>query len=82
MWIEQICGKDVAETQFKSYEIGFNEVEDKEPIFCECGEHKAKWILTDEFMKDWHMNLCDDCLLEMREEYKREGTKYNVSLIK
>lgn len=82
MWIEQICGKDVAETQFKSYEIGFNEVEDEEAIFCECGEHKAKWILTDEFMKGWHMNLCDDCLLKMREEYKREGTKYNVSLIK
>ena len=51
-------------------------------IMCECGEHKAKWILTDEFMKGWHMNLCDDCLLEMREEYKREGTKYNVNLIK
>lgn len=51
-------------------------------IICECGEHKAKWILADEFMKGWHMNLCDDCLLEMREEYKREGTKYNVSLIK
>lgn len=51
-------------------------------IMCECGEHKAKWRLTDEFMKGWHMNLCDDCLLEMREEYKREGTKYNVSLIK
>lgn len=51
-------------------------------IICECGEHKAKWTLTDEFMKGWHMNLCDDCLLEMREEYKREGTKYNVSLIK
>lgn len=51
-------------------------------IICECGEHKAKWTLTDEFMKGWHMNLCDDCLLEIREEYKREGTKYNVSLIK
>lgn len=51
-------------------------------IICECGEHKAKWTLTDEFMKGWHMNLCDNCLLEMREEYKREGTKYNVSLIK
>lgn len=51
-------------------------------IICECGEHKAKWTLTDEFMKSWHMNLCDDCLLEIREEYKREGTKYNVSLIK
>lgn len=51
-------------------------------IICECGEHKAKWTLADEFMKGWHMNLCDDCLLEMREEYKREGTKYNVSLIK
>ena len=51
-------------------------------IICECGEHKAKWILTDEFMKEWHMNLCNNCLLEMREEYKREGTKYNVSLIK
>lgn len=50
-------------------------------IMCECGEHKAKWILTDEFMKGWHMNLCDDCLLKMREEYKREGTKYNVSLL-
>lgn len=51
-------------------------------VICECGEHKAKWTLTDEFMKGWHMNLCDDCLLEIREEYKREGTKYNVSLIK
>ncbi|MGL5581681.1 MAG: hypothetical protein ACRDCE_12095 [Cetobacterium sp.] len=47
-------------------------------IICECGE----WIFTDEFMKGWHMDLCDDCLLEIREEYKGEGTKYNVSLLK
>ncbi|MGL5595872.1 MAG: hypothetical protein ACRDDH_18205 [Cetobacterium sp.] len=51
-------------------------------IMCECGEHKAKWILTDDFMKGWHMNLCDDCLFDMREEYKEEGTSYVVSLIK
>lgn len=82
MWIEQIFGKDIAKTQFKSYEIGFNEVEDEEPILCECGEHKAKWTLTDEFMKGWHMNLCDACLKEVEAEYKEEGTKYVVSLLK
>ena len=49
---------------------------------CECGEHKAKWILKDDFMKGWHMNLCDDCLLDMREEYEREGTSYEATLIK
>lgn len=51
-------------------------------IICECGEHKAKWILTDEFMKGWHMNLCDACLKEVEAEYKEEGTKYVVSLLK
>ena len=51
-------------------------------IMCECGEHKAKWILKDDFMKGWHMNLCDDCLLDMREEYEREGTSYEATLIK
>lgn len=51
-------------------------------IMCECGEHKAKWVLTDEFMKGWHMNLCDACLLEIIEEYKREGTSYKATLIK
>ncbi|MGL5580513.1 MAG: hypothetical protein ACRDCE_06060 [Cetobacterium sp.] len=56
--------------------------EDKNDIMCECGEHKAKWILTDNFMNGWHMNLCDDCLLDMRKDYKEEGTSYVVSLIK
>lgn len=56
--------------------------EDKNDIICECGKHKAKWILTDDFMKGWHMNLCDDCLLDMREDYKEEGTSYTVSLLK
>lgn len=56
--------------------------EDNNDIMCECGEHKAKWILTDDFMKGWHMNLCDDCLLDMREDYKEEGTSYTVSLLK
>lgn len=55
---------------------------DDNNIMCECGEHKAKWILTDEFMKGWHMNLCDACLLEIIEEYKREGTSYKATLIK
>lgn len=32
MWIEQICGKDIAEMQFKSYEKGFNGFQDIEPI--------------------------------------------------
>lgn len=56
--------------------------EDNNDIMCECGEHKAKWILTDDFMKGWHMNLCDDCLLDMREDYKKEGTSYKATLIK
>ncbi|WP_047380425.1 hypothetical protein [Cetobacterium sp. ZWU0022] len=51
-------------------------------IMCECEDHKAKWILTDDFMNGWHMNLCDDCLLDMREDYKEEGTSYKVSLLK
>ena len=39
-WFKMWIGKDIAKTQFKSYEIGFNEVEDEEPL-CECGEHKS-----------------------------------------
>lgn len=55
---------------------------DDDEVMCECEERKAKWTLTDEYMKGWHMNLCDDCLLEMREEYKEEGTSSKATLIK
>lgn len=80
MWIEQICGKDVAEMQLKSYEKGFNEFQEVEPILCECGEHKAKFKLVDEFNNK--LNLCPLCLEEQELEYKADGFKYNVSLIK
>lgn len=75
MWIEQICGKDVAEMQFKNYEKGFNEFQEIEPIL-----YKAKFKLIDEFNNK--LNLCPLCLEEQELEYKADGFKYNVSLIK
>lgn len=80
MWIEQICGKDVAEIQFKSYEKGFNEFQEDELILCECGEHEAKFKLIDEFGNK--LNLCPLCLEEQEQEYKEDGFKYIVSLLK
>lgn len=80
MWIEQICGKDIAEMQFKSYEKYFNEVQEDEPILCECEEHEAEFKLIDEFGNK--LNLCPLCLEEQEQEYKEDGFKYKVSLIK
>lgn len=80
MWIEQICGKDVAEIQFKSYEKGFNEFQEDEPILCECEEHEAEFKLIDEFGNK--LNLCSSCLKEQEQEYKEDGFKYIVSLLK
>lgn len=80
MWIEQICGKDIAETQLKSFEIDFNELEEVEATLCECGEHKAEFKLIDEFKNE--LKLCIGCLAEQEEEYKKEGAKYEVSLLK
>ena len=80
MWIEQICGKDIAEMQLKSYKIDFNEFEEEDTTLCECGEHKAEFKLIDDFNNK--MNLCLKCLIEQENEYKEEGTKYNVSLLK
>ena len=51
-------------------------------VICERGEKEAKYIVKDEYMKDWHNNLCDKCFKEEIEEYDKEGTKYVVSLIK
>lgn len=77
-----MLGRELLQAEINLLISDLKPFEEDDDTMCECGEHKAKWTLTDEFMKGWHMNLCDDCLLEMREEYKREGTKYNVSLIK
>ena len=56
--------------------------EEDNDTYCECGEHKAKWTLTDDLMKGWHMNLCDKCLKEVKAEYEGEGTEYVVGLLK
>lgn len=80
MWIENICGKDIAEMQLKSYEIDFNEFEEVEATLCECGEHKAEFELIDEFKNI--LKLCICCLEEQENEYKEEGTEYIVSLLK
>ena len=80
MWIENICGKDVAEIQFKHHEIDFNDFQGVDVIMCECGEHEAEFKLIDGFNNK--MNLCLKCLIQQEQEYKEEGTKYEVSLIK
>ncbi|MGL5718552.1 MAG: hypothetical protein ACRCX2_36445, partial [Paraclostridium sp.] len=71
---------DIAETQLKSFEIDFNELEEEETTLCECGEHKAEFKLIDEFKND--LKLCIGCLEEQENEYKEEGTEYIVSLLK
>lgn len=80
MYQDMICGKDVAEILFRNYELDLSRFTEVETPLCECGEHKAKYKLVDEFNNK--MNLCECCLKEMKDEYKEEGTTYKVSLIK
>lgn len=77
-----MIGRELLEAEANLLLSDLKPFKEDNDIMCECEEHKAKWTLTDEYMKGWHMNLCDDCLLEMIEEYDKEGTKYTVSLIK
>lgn len=81
MWNEQICGKDIAEQQMKILKIEAYlpniELQEENTIMCECGEHKAKFKLIDEFKNK--MNLCSECLNEMEKEYEEEKTSYEIT---
>ena len=77
-----MLGRDLLQVETDLMIRDLKSFKEDNDTMCECGEHKAKWILTDDFMKGWHNNLCDKCFKEEIEEYDKEGTKYTVSLIK
>lgn len=77
-----MIGRELLEAEVNLLLSDLKPFVDDDEVMCECEEHKAKWTLTDEFMKGWHMNLCDECFEEEIKEYDKEGTSYKATLIK
>ncbi|MBC2855452.1 hypothetical protein H3N56_02950 [Cetobacterium sp. 2A] len=78
MQVENICGKAVADEIWRVIETN-ETLEEYERIMCECGEHEAKFRLTDELGSD--LKLCKKCLVEVEQEYLEEETSYEFKNI-
>lgn len=79
MQIENICGKEMADSLFRSIELldyKTEEISEKEFKSCECGEYAAKYLFIDELGNK--LFECEHCLQEIIIESEDEEIKYEI----